>query len=79
MYYDPRSLEPSGPTGVLHAKAVVVDHEAVFITSANLTAAALDRNIELGVLIRHRVLATSVANHFRGLVDVRLLSPLPTF
>ena len=78
VYYDPRSLDPSGPSGVLHAKAVVVDDEAVFITSANLTAAALDRNIELGVLIRHRVLATSVANHFQGLIDAYLLSPLPT-
>lgn len=78
VYYDPRSLDPSGPTGVLHAKAVVVDDEAVFITSANLTAAALDRNIELGVLIRHRVLATSVANHFQALIDTHLLNPLPT-
>jgi len=78
VYYDPRSLDPSGPSGVLHAKAVVVDDEAVFVTSANLTEAALDRNIELGVLIRHRVLATSVANHFQGLIDTHLLSPLPT-
>ena len=78
VYYDPRSLDPSGPSGVLHAKAVVVDDEAVFVTSANLTEAALDRNIELGVLIRHRVLATSVANHFQGLIDNHLLSPLPT-
>ena len=78
VYYDPRSLDPSGPSGVLHAKAVVVDDETVFITSANLTAAALDRNIELGVLMRHRVLATSVANHFQGLIDAQLLRPLPT-
>ena len=78
VYYDPRSLNLDGPSGVLHAKAVVVDDEAVFITSANLTAAALDRNIELGVLIRHRVLATSVSNHFQTLIDTHLLSPLPT-
>ena len=78
VYYDPRSLDPSGPSGVLHAKAVVVDDEAVFITSANLTAAALDRNIELGMLIRHRTLATSVARHFQGLIDTQLLRPLPT-
>ena len=56
----------------------MVDDEAVFITSANLTGAALDRNIELGVLIRHRALAAGVANHFQGLIDARLLSPLPT-
>ncbi|MDE0709645.1 MAG: DISARM system phospholipase D-like protein DrmC [bacterium] len=78
VYYDPRSLDPSGPSGVLHAKAVVVDNEAVFITSANLTEAALDRNIELGVLMRHRTLATSVAKHFQGLIDAQLLRPLPT-
>ena len=77
VYYDPRSLEPSGPSGVLHAKAVVVDDQAVFITSANLTAAALDRNIELGMLMRHRTLATSVARHFQGLIDTQLLRPLP--
>jgi hypothetical protein len=37
------------PLAVLHAKAVVADDEAVLVTSANLTEAALDRNIELGV------------------------------
>lgn len=42
---EPRSPEPDGPAGVLHAKAVVVDGEAVFVTS-NLTEAALYRNIE---------------------------------
>jgi phosphatidylserine/phosphatidylglycerophosphate/cardiolipin synthase-like enzyme len=37
-YYDgPRSLEPSAPGGVLHAKAVIADEEVAFITSANLT------------------------------------------
>ena len=46
VFYDPRALETEGRGGVLHAKAVVADDEAVFITSANLTEAALDRNIE---------------------------------
>ena len=77
VYYDPRSLDPDGPAGVLHAKAVVADGEAVFMTSANLTDAALDRNIELGVLIRDRALAASVTSHFRGLIDKKVLSPLP--
>jgi phosphatidylserine/phosphatidylglycerophosphate/cardiolipin synthase-like enzyme len=77
VYYDPRSLEPEGPAGVLHAKAVVADDEAVFITSANLTEAALDRNIEMGLLVRDRALAASVTSHFRGLIDRGLLAPLP--
>jgi len=77
VYYDPRSLEPEGPGGVLHAKAVVADEETVFVTSANLTEAALDRNIELGLLVRDRALAASVSSHFRGLIDRELLRPLP--
>ena len=77
VYYDPRSLEPDGPAGVLHAKAVVADGEVVFVTSANLTDAALDRNFELGILLRDRALATSVSSHFQGLIDGKWLAPLP--
>ena len=77
VYYDPRSLDLDGPAGVLHAKAVVADGEAVFMTSANLTDAALDRNIELGVLIRDTALAASVTSHFRGLIEREVLRPLP--
>jgi phosphatidylserine/phosphatidylglycerophosphate/cardiolipin synthase-like enzyme len=77
VYFDPRALAPDGPGGVLHAKAVVTDDEAVFVTSANLTEAALDRNIELGLLARDRALAASILAHFRGLIEGGLLSPLP--
>ena len=77
VFYDPRALDLDGPTGVLHAKAVVVDDEAVFVTSANLTEAALDRNIEIGLLVRDRAIAASVSSHFRALIDRRLLHPLP--
>ncbi len=77
VYYDPRSLDPEGPGSVLHAKAVVTDEESVFVTSANLTEAALDRNIELGLLVRDRALAASISSHFRGLIEGGLLSPLP--
>jgi len=62
---------------MLHAKALVVDDEAVFVPSANLTEAALDRNIEVGLLVRDRELALTVASHFRGLIDQGLLSLLP--
>lgn len=77
VFYDPRALDPEGPGGVLHAKAVVADDEAAFVTSANLTEAALDRNIELGVLIRDRAFALTIGGYFRGLIDRDLLKPLP--
>ena len=77
VYYDPRSVEMNGPGGVLHAKAVVADEESVFVTSANLTAAAWDRNIELGLLVRDRALAETMVIHFRTLIEKDLLRRLP--
>jgi phosphatidylserine/phosphatidylglycerophosphate/cardiolipin synthase-like enzyme len=77
VYYDPRALEPDRPGGVLHAKAIVADDEVVLVTSANLTEAAFDRNIEMGLLVRDRALAASVSSHFGGLIDRGLLRPLP--
>ena len=77
VFYDPRALDLEGPGGVLHAKAVVTDDESVFVTSANLTDAALDRNIELGLLVRDRALAASVVSHLQALIDQGFLSPLP--
>ena len=77
VFYDPRSLDSDGGAGVLHAKAVVVDDEAVFVTSANLTEAALDRNIEIGLLVRDRTLAATMTRHFTTLIEQSLLHPLP--
>lgn len=78
VFYDPRALELDGPGGVLHAKAIVVDDQVAFVTSANLTEAGWDRNIELGLLVRDAALATSIAVHFRTLIERGLLRPLPT-
>ena len=77
VFYDPRALDPEARSGVLHAKAVVADDETVFVTSANLTEAALDRNIELGLLVRDRALAASLSTYFSGLIDRGLLKALP--
>lgn len=84
VYYDPRSLElpepgraGAGGRAVLHAKAVVVDDEALFITSANLTEAAGERNIEMGVLQRDRGMALTVITYFQSLIDGGHLLPLP--
>jgi phosphatidylserine/phosphatidylglycerophosphate/cardiolipin synthase-like enzyme len=76
VFYDPRALDEKAPSGVLHAKAVVSD-DAVFVTSANMTEAALERNIELGLLIRDAALAATTLAHFQTLIDRQLLKPLP--
>lgn len=77
VYFDPRALEVDGPGGVLHAKALVADDESVLVTSANLTEAAFDRNIELGLLVRDRALALTITSHFQGLIARELLRVLP--
>ncbi|MCX7792597.1 MAG: DISARM system phospholipase D-like protein DrmC [Chloroflexaceae bacterium] len=83
VYYDPRSVELDLPgaaasgRAVLHAKAVVVDDEALFITSANLTEAASERNVEIGVLLRDRSMALSVVAYFQRLIDGAYLRLLP--
>lgn len=78
VYYDPRALEPNGAASVLHAKALVVDDEAVFVTSANFTEAALDRNIELGLLLRDPNLAKTVSTQLQALIDQGILIALPS-
>ena len=67
--------DSSGFRGAVHAKCAVVDRIACLVTSANLTAAALERNMELGVLLRGGRLPPRLAGHFRALIDRRVLVP----
>ncbi len=50
----------------LHAKVFVADDTAAIITSGNLTASGLDRNLEYGVLLRERSLVVTVRRHMRS-------------
>lgn len=78
VFYDPRSVELESSNAVLHAKAVVADQKSTFVTSANLTEAALDSNVELGVLVVDRAFALTVCGYFQGLINIGLLSSLPS-
>ncbi|PYE52976.1 DISARM system phospholipase D-like protein DrmC [Deinococcus yavapaiensis] len=64
---------PTRRVGAVHAKAVVVDGAACLVTSANLTTAALERNMELGVTIRGGRVPEQLDRHFRALVDTCVL------
>lgn len=57
------------PEAKLHAKAVIIDSRDVLLTSANMTSAAYDKNIELGVLCRGGAVARQVQNHFDALIS----------
>lgn len=60
----------------MHVKCVVRDRCEILITSANLTSAALDRNMELGALIESGSVAAVVERHFDDLIDARILVPV---
>jgi cardiolipin synthase len=68
FYVWPADRRPAGVSATLHAKAVVADSQAAFITSANLTGSALDHNLELGVLIKGGPLPKRLADHFTSLI-----------
>lgn len=68
IYYDPRGLSPeSAHRAALHAKCVVIDDVEVFISSANFTEAAQQRNIEVGLRVQSGLLASRVAGFFNSL------------
>jgi phosphatidylserine/phosphatidylglycerophosphate/cardiolipin synthase-like enzyme len=70
VFYDPRALssEP-GPRACLHAKCVIVDDAIAFVTSANFTEAAQERNIEAGVRLESPVFARALRAQFETLID----------
>ncbi|TVK93753.1 hypothetical protein AYI83_17320 [Shewanella algae] len=49
-----------GKLGAMHAKCVVSDAQRAFITSANISNAAIERNMELGVLVKGSGVAKQV-------------------
>jgi len=63
-------LTSNGRAGSLHAKCIVVDGEQVFVSSANFTEAAQERNIEVGLLVQSVALADRVCRFFDALLDV---------
>jgi phosphatidylserine/phosphatidylglycerophosphate/cardiolipin synthase-like enzyme len=62
-----------GKIGSMHAKCIVVDRETAFITSANITFAAIERNMELGVLIRGGNLPNQLSSHLSALCNTDIV------
>lgn len=60
--------------GRVHAKVAVADGHTCFITSANLTGFAMERNIEAGVLISGGRIPRLLDLHLRSLIDSKVIS-----
>lgn len=57
----------------LHAKCVIADQSSSFITSANLTSAGINDNIELGILLEAGPLPDRLHQHFALLIESEVL------
>ena len=71
-----RQRGPAGKVALMHAKAVVADAAVMFVTSANLSGAALERNIEVGVIVRGGPHPRWLAERFQQLVECRAVEPV---
>jgi phosphatidylserine/phosphatidylglycerophosphate/cardiolipin synthase-like enzyme len=58
----------------VHAKVAVADRHTCFITSANLTGFAMDRNMEAGLLLSGGNIPQMLEEHLRALVSMKIVS-----
>jgi phosphatidylserine/phosphatidylglycerophosphate/cardiolipin synthase-like enzyme len=75
FYVWPAELRASAGGGhaAMHAKCAVADRRVAFVTSANLTGAAMTDNMELGLVVRGGDVPKRIANHFEALIGNRTL------
>lgn len=59
--------------GRVHAKCAIADRRAALVTSANLTEAAMENNMELGLLVEDNRLAGRLADHFAALATEKII------
>lgn len=59
--------------GKVHAKVAVADEHFCFISSANLTGHAMEKNMEVGVLIRGGATPSRLQRHLEALETTRVI------
>jgi len=59
---------------VMHAKCAIADQSMAMITSANLTGKAMERNMELGVLIKGGNAPRALYKHFMALAIEKIIT-----
>lgn len=73
VWSDKNKEEMGGGYRIVHAKCSIADAKVAFITSANLTGAALERNMELGVLISGNNIPQQLYSHLQSLISTKTL------
>ncbi|WP_406854394.1 DISARM system phospholipase D-like protein DrmC [Alsobacter sp. KACC 23698] len=59
--------------GRVHAKVAVADGSTAFLTSANLTGHALEKNMEAGVVISGGHIPTGLRAHLHALIETKVI------
>ncbi len=72
--YKNRVIPGDDQTGSLHAKFILQDDKRLFITSANLTQYAMDRNIELGIIIEDQAIISKFQDHLDALISSNVIT-----
>ena len=60
--------------GKVHAKIAIADEKIAFLTSANLTGHAMEKNFESGVLIRGGEIPLDISKHLDGLIEYKIIT-----
>lgn len=80
VYYAPSSLSLDPlQRATWHAKVVVIDESTAFVTSANFTQWAQERNVEAGVIVRNAHFAQQLTHQFESLVRSKVVLEVPGF
>jgi len=76
LYVWPREKRAfEGGFARVHAKCAVADQANAFLTSANLTSAALDKNIEMGVHIQGGNVPLTIYQQFIAMIQTKEITP----
>lgn len=66
--------EPKFAGGIVHAKIAVADETICFVSSANLTGRAMERNMEAGILIKGGSVPRDLQRHLEALVTANIIA-----
>lgn len=72
IYFWDKKEEPF-TDGKVHAKVAVSDENICFISSANLTGHAMEKNMEAGILIRGGTIPEKLHKHLDALITTKIL------
>ena len=77
LYVWPRANRENTQGGFarVHAKCAVVDDNKAFVTSANLTSAALDKNIEVGIQLTGGNIPLGISKQLKAMITSKEIIP----